>query len=268
MLGLVDQVCDDMKMSSEERAQLEPFVSTQTESFSWGGFWERGRKYGVLLGYPVFFHWNSPRDVPMDKMRVGDNRDSGDNVGFSKSALESPEAKTFRESMILSEEAKKFAICREINRAKTFSFVGSSVVPGCWMALTYLMARHGNRKFGLFRAPFRPIHRIIWYLGLLPTMWVPYVLIKDGHVRSTEGAIDSAAAGVCKEYAKGGVEYYDKLMARNASLRNLDPTQKDMYNLKGDLVQGLFRTKHRPFLDRKIICEEKLAEFKAENGAS
>jgi len=261
MVGLVDDVCEDIGLSIDEKVQLNSFVMAQTEPYAWGGMWKKGGGHGVLLGYPEFFHWTSPEDVPMAKMRVGSNLDSGTNVGFSRTAMASPEAKIFRDSMILSDGAKKFSICREIERTRTFSFIFSSTLPGCWMGLTYLVSRYANHKLGLFKAPFRPLHRLIAYISILPAMSFTYFLIKDAHQRNLQGSIDLSASGLSREYAAGGVEYYTKLMARNASLRALDPSMKDSYNLLGDLKPGIIRMKHKPLMERKMICEDMLAKF-------
>lgn len=261
MIGLVDQVCEDMGLSSEEKRQLGTFVMAQTEPYAWGGMWRKGGGHGVLFGYPDFFHWTSPEQVPMNKMRVGSNLDSGENIGFSRTAMGTPEAKMFAESMILSDEAKKFSICREIERTRTHNFIFSSALPGCWMGLTYLVARYANRKLGLFNAPFRPLHRITAYLSILPAMGFTYFLIKDANQRSLQGFIDSSAAGLSREYSAGGVEYYTKLMVRNSSLRVLDPSQKDNYNMLGELKPGIIRMKHKPLLERKMICEDRLKKF-------
>ena len=43
--------------------------------------------------------------------------------------------------------------------------------------------------------------------------------MKDGYNRYIDKELDRRAAGIKPEYATGGVEYYDKLLARNVALR-------------------------------------------------
>jgi len=258
--NLLGEVSDDIGLTGEEKKQVKAFVTTETEPYGWGGLSSGKRGYGALLAYPNHFHYNDPVEVPIDKMRFGIHA-TGSSTSLTGSALASDEAKTLCKSLVLSKEAKKFALAREIERTRDNSFIFKSILPGSWLFLTYLIARHANKKLGLFKAPFRPIHRGIAYISLLPTMTLSYFVTKDWHERVVQGRTDAAVAGLSVEYAKGGVEYYNKLLQRNVCMRELQPKGKKMYNLHGELLQGIIRVKHKPLLERKAVCEGKLASF-------
>jgi len=262
MKALVKEVTNEMELSDAEKKQLSVFVSSHgAEPYGWGGMSRDGDGYGVLVGYPYYFHWNQPKDVPIERMRFGPRHATGANSGLSKDQITSPEAMVFRRSMILSENEKKFALAREIERTRSNSYAFQSLLPGCWLFITFLLSRAINNKLGLFRAPFSPIHRLVAYVVVGNTMGLSYCFIKDGAERYAEGGADRRAASVSADYARGGVGFYNKLMERNVSLRSLEQGGEDKYNMIGDFVQGIIRVKWKPLSERKQICQTRLDQL-------
>ena len=105
MKSLMMEVMEDMRLE----AKPSMFVLTLEEPTGWG---DVGCE---LIGYPPYFHHSKPHEVPLDKMRFGGG-------GFRKAELltrkqaDLPEARLFCDSMVLSPEAKKFALARELKR--------------------------------------------------------------------------------------------------------------------------------------------------------
>merc|ERR1719397_2130047 len=62
-----------------------------------------------------------------------------------------PEARFFCDSMVLSPEAKKFALAREVKRVASGPQYYFTTLNALWVLLTYNIARHGNQKLGLFK---------------------------------------------------------------------------------------------------------------------
>ena len=122
--------------------------------------------------------------------------------------------------MILSPDAKKFSIAREIQRTIIQPYLTHGTFSLCFILLTYNTSRINNKKLWLFKRP--PLIHGIAYLGLLPTMILSYVVVKAAFNRYIDREVDRRAAQISPEYAAGGVEYYEKVMQRNIALRELE----------------------------------------------
>jgi len=248
MLNIINEVTQDFQLSEQQVKTLGLFVLSLTEPYGWG---ELGRN--ALIGFPEYFYWVNIEEVPIDKMRFGTNLDSGSNCMLSPSQLDSDAAKSFCSSMILSDNAKKFAIAREVNRTIAQPFLIQGVISFSFTLLTYNISRIVNQRLGLFKRP--PLIRGIMYVSLLPSMILSYFVIKDAYSCFIDKQLDKKAAQINSDYAAGGVEYYDKMMQRNRALRELNgESGRAMYTGKGDIVHGIVRVKTASIQERRDIC--------------
>ena len=84
-----------------------------------------------------------------------------------------------------------------------------------------------------------------------------YFLLKDGYNRYIDKELDRRAANIKPDYAAGGVEYYDKLMMRNSSLREFQGEKgRSLYTGKGEVIQGIIRHKSATITDRRNVCAQ------------
>jgi len=249
MLGLINDVTIDMKLEEQEVKSIGVFVLTSTEPFAWG---ELGRD--CLVGFPEFYHFNDVQEVPIQRMRFGSMLDTGSNYLLTSAQLESEQAASFCSSLVLSNDAKKFSIAREIERTRLQPYMTYGVFSFAFILLNYNAARILNKKLGLMKRP--PLFRGLLYVGLLPTMVMSYLLVKDTFTRYMEREVDRRAAGISPEYSDGGVEYYSKILQRNIALRELEGDGgKTRYTGKGEVIQGIVRVKHASLQDRRDVCE-------------
>ena len=168
----------------------------------------------------------------------------------------------FTTSLILSDDAKRFAVAREIERGKTDGYRWNGVIMPVHIAITYLLCRLGNRKAMLFRRA--PIYRLAMYQLVGGIMAFSAVFMKDVIKYNLESVLDNKACGLGIGYARGGVEYYDKQLKNHIALRTLMPDNKGqkLYNLKGDTWTSLFRPyKQTPITQRKEECMKILKDL-------
>merc|ERR1719510_2788311 len=88
------------------------------------------------------------------------------------------------DSMILSDDAKRFAIAREIERAKTMSYITCSAILPLLIGVGYLISRTVNKKFMLLKKP--PHIRVKMYaffVAMVPTL---SLLLEDLNANYTE----------------------------------------------------------------------------------
>ena len=168
----------------------------------------------------------------------------------------------FTNSLILSDDAKRFAVAREIERGKTDGYRWNGVIMPVHIAITYLLCRLGNRKAMLFRRA--PIYRLAMYQLVGGIMAFSAVFMKDVIKYNLESVLDNKACNLGIGYARGGVEYYDKQLKNHIALRTLMPDNKGqkLYNLKGDTWTSLFRPyKQTPITQRKEECMKILKDL-------
>uniref|UniRef100_A0A8C8SLC3 Transmembrane protein 177 n=1 Tax=Pelusios castaneus TaxID=367368 RepID=A0A8C8SLC3_9SAUR len=166
---------------------------------------------------------------------------------------ESEEGLALKNALILSPEAQKFSIAREVVYLQCNSPLVRAAVPPACLAGTCLSAVAVKQLLGLYSGPivFRGIYNItVAAIGL-----VGYFLAYDAVNHALDYRSDRKAATISKEYARGGVEFYDKILSCNRTLRTLLGKQGEkMYAPSGNLFPRYwFRLKHTPYTSRRDL---------------
>ena len=157
--------------------------------------------------------------------------------------------------MVLSDDAKRFAIAREIHRGQTISYLSNGIILPTFIVVGYLTSRLINKKFLLFKRP--PIFRLAMYCVVASFATYTSVFFEDAMKYFTEGGLDEKTCNLGVRYTKGGIEYYDKIIRSNIALRTLHPDNqgKNMFNIQGNPWPSFFRPyKYKPFTLRKQAC--------------
>ncbi|XP_076603593.1 transmembrane protein 177 [Chaetodon auriga] len=156
-----------------------------------------------------------------------------------------------KEALVFSLEAQKFAIAREVARLQSGGPVLSAAVAPLSLGGVWVYSVVLKQVMGLHAGPalFRGIANLV-ALGLGA---VSYFLTSDAVGQWTDLRSDQRAAGVSRDYAKGGVEFYDKILSRNKTLRSLMGQKgEDMYAPSGNLFPAhLLQLKHTPYTLRR-----------------
>ena len=154
----------------------------------------------------------------------------------------------------MSDEAKKFVVARELYRGVKSRHALETVLPFLTVAAIAPILARISIGLNLKQKPV--LLKGIAGLGggLFITFW--YLLIVDWWKKRTERALDTAACQLGPAYARGGVEFYDKMMHRHVALRKLlpDGQGKKKYNLKGEIYPPIIRNKFIPIGKRREFC--------------
>lgn len=210
---------------------------------------------GAQIGLPANF--NSTVDDPsgITNRTVFINGKAVDWSSDAGSAL--------KEALVFSLEAQKFAIAREVARLQSGGPVVSAAVAPLCLGGVWVYSVVLKQMFGLHVGPalFRGGVNVV-ALGLGA---VSYFLTSDAVSQWIDFSSDRRAAGVSRDYAQGGVEFYDKILSRNKTLRSLMGRQgEDMYAPSGNLFPAhLLQLKHTPYTSRRegilaLLKEEKV----------
>ncbi|XP_036397068.1 transmembrane protein 177 [Megalops cyprinoides] len=168
-----------------------------------------------------------------------------------------------KEALLLSPEAQKFAVAREVARLESGGPVlHAAVAPACLAGVcVYGVAL--KQIFGLYSGP--AVLRGLVNVLAVALGAASYFLTSDALSQWLDYSSDRKAASISKDYAKGGVEFYDKILSRNKTLRTLMGQKgEEMYAPSGNLFPAsLLQLKHAPYTSRRegianLLKEEKV----------
>ncbi len=253
---LVREVMEDAEFTAGEMGRTSAYLCYQQETMSLGSV---DSHCGLLLGFPEYVQTG---EVDLNKIRLK-------NKPLPQSKRNSPEAEMLRDSMSLSDGAKRFLIARELARGRkggrhrrilaleSVAFVVATF-HGCRLAEEAV----GGSLFRRMRWA-----RPVFYLVSCGAAVALFVLLRDLQRLRYEAAYDADACSLGAAYAAGGVEFYEKALQRHRAMRALMEAGEgaSQFTMKGDLVPGLLRAaKHRPLSLRKEDCERILEETREE----
>ena len=165
-----------------------------------------------------------------------------------------------RESLVLSNIAKKFAIAQQINAVDSYCiFAKMDVFPLALLGSQIMyFARHS-----ILRQPFlSQISSVAVVIVVLTFVGLAFEkAIEAFRIRKA----DALTAGIGKEYMEGGIEFLEKEMKRNQVMRKLVPGDADKYDENGDVTRiGLDVPLRLRLKEMKRIKEECLKEEEQE----
>ncbi|KAG7188902.1 hypothetical protein KM043_008507 [Ampulex compressa] len=243
ILQMYNEVVNDLKLSEDIKNLIKPFNASGYDVFHAGTI---SLKYGAIIGIPSIFEHVYPSDLERKYMKLND-----EEIDWTKQ-----EALNLLNSLILSKNAKKFAIAREIlklqDEESIWNFI---VVPPILISMypTYYLINH---KFKLYATnPYKrwmAISAIIIFGAGLYLAWADYLSYKHD-VKN-----DATLANLGLEYIKGGQEFYTKLLERNVALRGLmGKIGSEVYTVTGN-DRFLFRLPYKPLTQKKMFFDANL----------
>lgn len=209
---------------------------------------------GAQIGIPANFNSTSEDPSGITNRTIFINGKTVDWSSDTGSALQ--------QALVFSLEAQKFAIAREVARLQSAGPVMSAAVAPLCLGGVWVYSVLMKQVFGLHTGP--PLLRGGVNILALGLGAVSYFLTSDAVSQWVDYSSDQRAAGVSRDYAKGGVEFYDKILSRNKTLRSLMGQKgEEMYAPSGNLFPvNLLQLKHTPYTSRRegilaLLREEK-----------
>lgn len=175
---------------------------------------------------------------------------------------DSDEGISLKEALVFSSSAQKFAIARELLRLDSAGpMVQAAVAPACLVGvcINSVVLKH---MFGLYGGSI--LARGVVNVVVLAMGAAFYLLASDEVSQWLDYRSDRRAASLSQEYAKGGVEFYDKILSRNKTLRTLMGQKGiEMYAPSGNLFPAnMLSLKHAPYTARRDGIANLLKEQK------
>ncbi|XP_068203255.1 transmembrane protein 177 isoform X2 [Palaemon carinicauda] len=244
--SLAEAAMNDLKWSQTKQKLIKIYTGYGFDLFNAGTFMLFAK--GVL-GIPKNFQYGNIEDF--DK--------TGILVKNEPVHWDTPAGKALKESLVFSDEAKKFAIARELAYLETGAPFGYGIFSASVIVSCYAISSHLNRKLNMFHRP-RTL-RALMYTAVSLFTYTSWVLCKDVACVSFEADVDKTVADISESYAKGGLEFYEKILQRNIALRSLmGEDGEKLFTAYGN-DQVLFRTKHIPYNVHREYMKGRVEEY-------
>ncbi|XP_060520194.1 transmembrane protein 177 isoform X2 [Cylas formicarius] len=235
-----------LEIEEAERQLYSPFMSC---GFDIIGLGLSSSRFGVYIGLPSNFQYNSPQNFDTSKIL---NQAEGKSVTW-----DSKEGQDLLNSMVLSEKAQLYAIAKEIQfRQSPKLYIDTFIATSC-AAATYILSSIINRKFDFYSRP--RVIRLIVYSFVSSLCFMNFIMCKDMSQLYYEKTSDDYLIAKDPVFLEGGKEFWEKILKRNMALRKLlGPRGESMYTITGN-ENNIIRSKHLPFTERQSFFANKAA---------
>ncbi|KAL0625670.1 Transmembrane protein 177 [Plecturocebus cupreus] len=164
---------------------------------------------------------------------------------------QTPAGARLRDALTLSHEAQKFALAREVMYLESSTTALQALLAPAYLAGTCALGVGAKYALGLYGSPMNL--RAAFSLLVAVAGFVAYALSKDSLTHALEAWLDRRTASLSAAYARGGVEFYEKVLSGNLALRSLlGKRGEELYTPSGNIVpRHWFRIKHLPYTTRR-----------------
>lgn len=235
-------------MAPEEEISYSFFKSNTMDAIHIG---TSKLRTGTFVGIPYFFEYKTTDDVEKERLKIGAQEITWD----------SDAANSLIDSLVLSNDAKSFAIFREIYAANTNSVLLFSLFKGGIVYSTYLTGKLlSHRQEWIYY--LKPWARVVFYGVIGVALSLVYIGISDIYSCWNDKNMDTSAIKQGINIINGGIEYYDKQLQRNVALRHLMGGEgPPLYEVTGNFVQSI-RRQHLELTSRKRFLVNELEKLK------
>ncbi|EFB14623.1 hypothetical protein PANDA_005941, partial [Ailuropoda melanoleuca] len=164
---------------------------------------------------------------------------------------QSPAGARLRDALTLSRDAQKFALAKEVVYLESSAAALQAMLAPACLVGTWALGVGAKHTLGLYGGPMNL--RAVFNLVAAVAGFVAYALSTDSLSHALEAWLDRRTAALSTAYARGGVEFYEKILSGNVALRSLLGSHGEkLYTPSGNIVpRHSFRIKHLPYTTRR-----------------
>ncbi|XP_046421749.1 transmembrane protein 177 [Neodiprion fabricii] len=240
-------VLDDLEVPDHIRGLIKPFIVNGFDLIHAGS---PNLRSGAIVGVPLSFDYEELKDIDDSTLVLQDKPVDWKSVA----------GQNLLSSLLLSEEAKKFAIAQKVLRCQSHEIWVNCILPMLCTAFAYAIAQRANVMLDSLYRP--PIVRICLYSFVGMFSIATWGALKDFSTIQYDNECDEELCKLGKDYIKGGQEYYGKILERNVALRSLlgDYGAK-LYSVSGN-QRFFLRQKGMPLVYRKLYFDEQMENLR------
>lgn len=272
---------EDVKLPEKQKQSVNFFSVYGMDMFFAGSTKTTG---GVAIGIPRNYSYKTQADLERNDIIVSFlvhyfiiitekkwiysywyySQVDGNNVEWGSDG-----GQLLQEALVLSENAQKFGIARDICMSDTHYVYSRGIMGSSSIMLYFFLSRNANDMlYGLYKPRS---FRTVVYSGLSLFCFGIWAVSSDLLTKFYENYADKRAGSLNLSYAKGGVEFYSRTLQRNMALRSImGPPGEKRFTFFGNDVEFI-RERHVPFTRRKHNMEkiaERLSQASTMNNSS
>ncbi len=169
-------------------------------------------KLGALVGIPEQFNCSSFTELDRKDVYCGNQKLAID--------WETKLGADYASTMMLSSNAKAFGIARELNYTRTKHLYIDAGLKAFFTGVAFTGWFFIQDMYGM-RHRMNRIQKASLFGFLAFTSAIVYFLVHDIVSCLRDNAVDAKTGKLGRNYAEGGVEFYEKILQRNRLLREL-----------------------------------------------
>lgn len=258
----IDKVLYKIHLRPEDEANLDFFLSMTSDPVHYGSLKMRT---GAVIGLPVSLEYrddNSFKGESFSFQGIPFNVDGRKDVEGSDGGAPSTSLTDLKTSLLLTTPSKDFLIAREVNYTNSHhihflvsikALLGLSTFTAFYLFDTNLKSG-GRRLRGGVKVG------VVCIMTAIASLL--YISIKDANNCWLDYSSDKAASSLGKDYARGGVDYYNSLLLRNKTLRHLSKSGSSYFTSYGNEA-STFRVKHMQLTTRRDNLLKWLGEYES-----
>ncbi|XP_076242998.1 transmembrane protein 177 [Calliopsis andreniformis] len=238
-----EDVLNDLPLKEEQKNDIRLFHVYGYDLYHAGIL---NSKFGAVVGVPITFVYDS-----VESMNKNDIFMYNVPVDWNRSA-----ENDFLKSLVLSENAQKYAIAREILKIKEDKqfFVGFKVL--LHVLIVSIVYNIFYEKLNL-ASKNKLVRYTITSLTVVGGI-ASWIGLQDAVSYNSDIKIDKTLCALGKDYIEGGKEFYEKLLSRNIALRTiLGDEGKKLFTVNGN-ENYILRQRNAPVFYKKNFFDEKL----------
>ncbi|XP_071108551.1 transmembrane protein 177-like [Haliotis cracherodii] len=231
------EILTNMKLDPVSEASVRFFTVYGQNLLSKGSTSTRD---GAIIGIPINFTYKSTREIERNKITL--KNEAIDWHSDSGSSL--------LDSLIFSENARRFAIARELISVNTYHVHTQAILLSGFFSIAYCTGFVFNKVTNFHKKAPLPARMVVYsFIGFVGVTL--YYLGLDTYNNYTDRKIERRTASLGRDYVEGGIEYYSQLLKRNVALRSLmKEGGPKTYTAYGNTVHT-WRSPHMPLSARR-----------------
>nr|XP_050869566.1 transmembrane protein 177 [Vespula vulgaris]XP_050869575.1 transmembrane protein 177 [Vespula vulgaris] len=238
---LCKEVMDDLKLPENTQSLIKPFYVFGFHPFQAGTL---NKMFGGIIGIPSNFLFHDTADAAVEKLVI--NNKELDRMR--------EEANDLFNSLVLSKNAQKYVIAREILKIMSNEVYLSAGSLSCIVIIMTSIYSNITHKFNLYEK--KASYRRILYLFFTLVGCAFWVAFKDAVRCRIDATIDENISQLGLSYINGGKEYYEKELKKNIALRSLmEKDGEKCYHIDGNEKRWGFMS--LPLSERKRFFESR-----------
>lgn len=199
----------DSSLDQDQKKNINFFYIVGHEPFHAGGL---DSPWGAIIGIPLFFEGLD--NININSLRLY-GRETVDWIIDGRDLLD---------SLMISDNAKKFAIMREIYSCSFYGALQNGVIAAGSILLSGRLAQKMNIVSNAFER-LAIQQRLLRYSGFYIMGYILYRLLKDPLMHFSDNKADIKAAETGPEYLEGGIEFYQKTLSKNKAVDELSQSR-------------------------------------------